>query len=283
MAMIVIGCGSGTSETSTSQDAKNFYNARRALEFVGDVKSCEEVATGSSGSGYSTKTTYKFQHDGRLEYYSYETSRDLEEEFYDDSGRIIGFMETSNTGEVYTRNYSYASSKVIIKHTYDDGDQEVDELPLDTYNGLGLIAKTYSYDGRAEYSYDSKGNCTEYREYDNDGSLIKKEQNEYDASGRILMERIYEGSSLVSERKYSYSGKDVKCTEYEDGTIVEKSSYTLDGKGNIIQYESVNFSNGKRYSYVAEYHYDSHGNWIYKEIVNSFGRTSVFERKILYY
>lgn len=120
---------------------------------------------------------------------------------------------------------------------------------------------------KESFTYDGKGNLTEWSRYNADGSLDYKYIFTYDGKGNLTEKSDYKA----------------------DGSLDYKDVFTYDNKGNLTEWSHYDANRSLENKYT--YEYDHWGNWIKqtKSIeVNKFGKVYlepiefVF-RKITYY
>lgn len=96
--------------------------------------------------------------------------------------------------------------------------------------------------------YDRKGNTTLKVEYEEDGSLIRKETSEFDKFDRLVAEILYDGEKKSTVKKtYKYDAFDNKTEEAEvgaDNKLIRKTTFSYNKDGNKT-FETTSDANGK--------------------------------------
>ncbi|MDR1593221.1 MAG: hypothetical protein LBS43_01895 [Prevotellaceae bacterium] len=86
--------------------------------------------------------------------------------------------------------------------------------------------------------YNEKGKWTEYNSYEPDGSIIRKEVQEYDSEGCSVAQYIYNHGVYAQKKLYVHddNGNTTEVLRYTStDTLVYRSVYKYDDKGNNIE------------------------------------------------
>lgn len=173
-----------------------------------------------------------------------------------------------------TIEYEYDGFGNIVKETEYGENHALSRSTEYNYDGNGLLIKTTGFTAvdaeNLEESYHI--DC----QYNDGGQLIREDrmsaegeyesitEYEYDADGKLSIEKIFEGSStLVAQYEYSYddAGNDVECVRkdlLEELFITEKCSF--DDKGRLTE-KTVTDMSGNVIE-RTEKEYDEYGNEI---------------------
>jgi len=216
----------------------------------------------------------------------------VRENKYDENGNVVETIEYGNDGGIYRRyEYFYGEEGLTSKDLYDrngkriyyaiyEGGNIVTEI---TQDENGNIASGYSY------KYDRKGNLTEYEkfgklfksiygityEYDRDGRLVSKIEQDYDSGNkRYVYEYTYDESDKLL-REVRREGGQKNVYQYQ-------SNYTYDENGNI---KTVSWKSEES-GYVTfvdeyEYTYDEKGNMIAQKILREGDVLQLIEYEII--
>lgn len=130
------------------------------------------------------------------------------------------------------------------------------------------------------YSYDSTGNCIEYKYYVNETSETPyiTTFNTYDSKGNLIECKDYNNIfDTFSKHIYTYDSKG-NCNEYRyynEDELVFRSVRTYDSNGNCL--EDVRYDVGGEIIWKYTFRFDSDGNEIESNYYNS---TGVLEQKM---
>ena len=203
---------------------------------------------------------------------------------YDDRNRVIMTIEDRDRA---------------VRNTY-EGDLLVLEERIFLCHALDLFHPKgeYACDSKKTYRYDSEGNLLEFKNSYSDGSTIW-ETREYTPEGELRRWNAINswGSHCSNIRSSFRDGSWYRISVRKDGEdtkIIEYRIHAQDGHGNVtrIEYHTRRYlydkkkkvwemerSSGAR---AFDYVYDSHGNWIRKDI--RVGESHYFAtREIEYY
>ncbi|OUJ74081.1 RHS repeat domain-containing protein [Hymenobacter crusticola] len=170
---------------------------------------------------------------------------------------------------------SYDPEGNLLEETKFKRDGSVDRKLKNQYNAKGNIEKTDASQGNGggidhknpaqiSYSYDEQDNLVESTSLNEDGSLLVKTKNNYDANGK-LTEMLTQNNETDPKRKlyiklemsYNEAGDVVKAVSRQaDGSILSAIDYVYDSNGNII--EQVNQVQNKKLRLLNAY--DAKGN-----------------------
>ena len=131
---------------------------------------------------------------------------------------------------------------VIGGKTYID-DKLTYEFTYDKSPDKPLLELEYDEDGnvtdRTEYTYDEKGNCTQYiSTYEYDGeTIVTKRVTTYDENNRILTEISHRNDEFNYKRVYTYTatGKIATETQEWEGERGWRETYTYDEYDNVLK------------------------------------------------
>ncbi len=120
---------------------------------------------------------------------------------------------------------------------------------LKKYNVKGNLIewKLYNSDGslkrKETYKYDDKGNLIKSNEYNSDGSFDKKCIYKHDDKGKKIEKNCYNLDGSLDYKyiyKYDDKGNGIESNEYNsDGSLKGKVGYKYDDKGNNIEINMV--------------------------------------------
>lgn len=147
------------------------------------------------------------------------------------------------------------------------------------YSDSGDFTCIVTYDAnmelkREEWDYDASGRNVEYRIYET-GELYARYTYEYDSHDNRSKTIRYNGvgsqtDQILFEREYDLLGRQTSSVNrYSDGSFVR---FEYDDRGNEIRYESYD-ENGKL-TYARDQEYDAYGNVIQYTIYNGQGNVT---------
>lgn len=157
------------------------------------------------------------------------------------------------------------------------------------FNEAGYIIKKYNINGDRiskdtaeiytfEYIYNEYKNLRELNEYyqryrTSNKELKYKTKFKYDSEGRVIEERIYDGSNGSFHKGFSYS--------YENGKIIKveikEDSEDIEMETTIVEYEDES----EKLTFKEEY--DTLKNWIKRTTFRGGKPIKGDERKIVYF
>lgn len=138
------------------------------------------------------------------------------------------------------------------------------ELVSELVSYLAVGPEEYSEEFRTLYEYNDTGLKTK-ESHTMGGAVVSVTEYVYDGAGRLVGEKLSEGSELISECSYEYNAdglvaKSTRIDHIEDCTVVETFSY--DGSGNLT--ERTQTLDGEAGS-TSKYSYDENGNELSRE------------------
>lgn len=142
------------------------------------------------------------------------------------------------------------------------------------YDNFGNSIKTstfYQDKSKTEWltDYDSIGNETEWRVYDRQGVLERKDvyYYTYDKNNNIVEEKNYSSNDFVGSyvvTKYDTSGNEIEYYEYVNDSIFEKDVYHYNSMNDRIKASNYNKEGVLTTEWTYEYKYDAFDNLIIK-------------------
>jgi len=142
---------------------------------------------------------------------------------------------------VECRTYSNATDKTLDKyqkyvHRFDDKSNMIERIVTE-FDG--------SSTARFVYKYDAKGNKIEYRNYYYTGALGGKTVYTYNEDGEVTSQTLYQGEDSLSGKSmflYDKKQKTEQTIIYQGETLRYKILFSMDGKGRIVQQETLEFN-----------------------------------------
>lgn len=166
---------------------------------------------------------------------------------------VMSETETTSSGSVYTKEYSYNSDGSYSMDYNVDGYYEYDAMGNMLLHRAGNSVRICVYDengnllrdghgedgmdSRKEYVYDDMGNCIKETAYAEDGTVAVVTTYEYDANGNMIrMEKVRNGVSYVEEFTYSEYNDVTSEKRYSSGELTDVFvyEYTYDDAGNML-------------------------------------------------
>ena len=195
---------------------------------------------------------------------------------YDEHGNMtkwLGIKPTSENDYMLLNSYDYEydeSNRLILTRKLDK-EGNITQLIENTYGEDGLVSKT---------TVTEKGNVTEYVFVNTleNGKLVKCERMvagecdsvelfTYDASGRVIEDKLTDGNGTIQSRTvktYDADGNVTKQVDYDGtGTVTFWCENEYDSQGRISVYREGSKENVESLKY--EYIYDSNGDLVSKK------------------
>ena len=182
---------------------------------------------------------------------------------YDELGRRDMLIFITPKGDEYWSPVYYDGNSHVIPETVGD---------WSTLNEDGLYLEVGTEDNRgrrtplAEYTYDDKGNLTDYWYMFVSGKYQRHVVYQYDSRDRLVREEMYNARSgkLLSYIEYIYDGQGylIRMNEVEEGRVADTIQYTIyqyDENGRLSRAEKI--WGGAVHDYV-EYTYNEAGELI---------------------
>ncbi|MCQ2462340.1 MAG: fibronectin type III domain-containing protein [Clostridia bacterium] len=181
--------------------------------------------------------------------------------------------------EVKAEKISYVCTK---ERTFLTDSMDPEEETTYTYDSNGNLTKKREFDeigiNTITYSYDSKGNVIRRRCNDNIDTTYT-----YDSNGNLIEEfekngdgwDYYDDDCVTRTNTYTYDGKSnltKAVVKYSDG-YTYTTTYTYNSKGNLTK-KVTKYSNG--HTSTTTYTYDSKGNLMKKVVKDSDGDTTTY-------
>ena len=229
---------------------------------------------------------------------------EIYEVFDSNSDMVVG----KKLNYTYENNYDKIGGLISRKRLRRNGSCESEEH----FNQEGKLSKLIEYDDEGsvesytDYLYSNNVLAVEKTTFPNQEILYSIDY--YDEKGnRIRSESFYENGSIYSKRDYinNYKGYIIKeiftyrvnsklaqTSNLNVGDICHKvKDYERDEHGNILKcttttyYPNEDMSKPKKADKIMEYQYkyDSHGNVIYKKVINDGIKVNENRKKITYY
>lgn len=162
--------------------------------------------------------------------------------YYDNDGNLIQKKESRKDGQIgITVSYKYDTNKRLI--------EKIEAYPKTSPN---------KYFNHEVILYDKVGNVIERINYNEDGTVFRKEFYQFDHKNNVISSVHYKGGEQTAETRYAYNDLNLLITkeQYYMGKQHSIEKYLYDEIGNLTSRQSID-GNGKptlNLSYKFEYY-----------------------------
>ena len=287
------------------------------LSLIGNVKSVKETSFEAiSVSGKISKGDKKREIEGDFDYSIL---------FQENGLKIREDLFLTKDNESYKLTLNYNEEGFLIQRIWYNLDGSINQKWNYTLNEKGnpVIAEnqTINKSSKKHYTYDKRGNITEFSSYTSSDSLINKEtytynyldliteKNRFDSQKKLIYKLVFKydkkGNKTESLRyltnakflfekfEYKYNQKNQKTEEFCYNTskkLAYKKVFKYNQKGlikKIEKHQNINEYNTSELKLIEtktyKYYFDKQENWIKKIVFLNEEPTFIFEREIEYF
>jgi len=186
--------------------------------------------------------------------------------------------------EIESLIYDHKDS--LLSHTksiFNDLNKETELIVLQNKKSKNqLIKVNYQYDNngnkikttrfyedksKTEWftEYDSLGNDIEWRVYDRQGKLERKDIYQYDINNNIIEEKMFNADNKLDSRgisKYNNQGNEIEYFEYFNDSTFKKEISIYDNSNDRIKISYYNTKGVLTEEWTSEFKYDDYDNLI---------------------
>ncbi len=187
-----------------------------------------------------------------------------------------------NERELFKKHKVQERAKFDYKFSGDKVSDKGVKSSVSTYNTMGLVLTTISYNPKGEevttekFGYDNNGNRTQYERKSMTGAYKKNSQ--YDEEDNVILESGYDGSAAFKTTyKYNSNNKVTEIGYYVENLLDEKRVYEYVGQTAVVKI----LHKGKDLKSTVKLKFNSNGD-ILEETVFSLEGTELEKRLVEY-
>lgn len=183
----------------------------------------------------------KYQEDKLFEQITkYQEGEDITKWTFDNEGRIISKITYDEDEEGEKLLYTYENN-TVRKQIYDSGELEIDEVEI--LDDKGRVTENRTINNVEEnyvittYEYSPKDEVLIEIQKTEEGKLIQKIENEFDANGKQTTMKITTPDSFsLTKFEYDEAGNEIYQVETnEQGEVNHQVQRSFDHEGNLLE------------------------------------------------